>query len=88
MLSQEICQLYRQLPVSVLIFKEEKLLHINKHLLEMFSIDELIMNFDEIKTEIYYSIFEYLYNKSIKNDADLRSLCAAGFAEEFYKSNR
>ena len=31
---------------------------------------------------------EYSWCKDrIKNDADLRSLCSAGFAEEFYKSN-
>ncbi len=68
MLSKKICDLYRKLPLSVLIFRDKELVHINKYLLEMFCIDELIIELDEVKTEIYYHIFEYAYGVEIKND--------------------
>lgn len=74
MLSQEVCNVYRELPISIIIFKDEKLVHINKHLLNMFSIDSLIVNLEEVKNEIYYSIFEYCYNAVIESDSDLFEL--------------
>jgi len=40
----------------------------------MFSIDSLIANLEEVKYEVYYSIFEYCYDVSIENDSDLFKL--------------
>lgn len=71
MLSEEICNLYRKLPLSVLIFKNKELVHINKYLLEMFCLDELLVEIKEVKTELYYHIFEHAYNTKINNDEEL-----------------
>jgi hypothetical protein len=74
MLSQIICDLYRELPASVLIFKEKQLIHINKYLYEMFSVDSVIADLNHIKHELYYSVFEYHYHTRINNDSDLLEL--------------
>ena len=74
MLSQTICDLYRELPASVLIFKEKALIHINKYLYEMFSVDSVVANLDNIKSELYYSVFEYHYNTPVNSDSDLFDL--------------
>ena len=68
MLSDKMCDMYRKLPLSILVFKNKELVHINKYLLEMFCIDELIIELEEIKTEIYYHIFEHAYGVKITND--------------------
>jgi len=68
MLSDKMCDMYRKLPLSILVFKNKELVHINKYLLEMFCIDELIIELKEIKTEIYYHIFEHAYGVKITND--------------------
>lgn len=53
MLSDDLCSLYPELPVSVLIFEEETLVHINKYLYDIFSVDELVVELDKIKNELY-----------------------------------
>jgi len=63
--------MYRKLPLSILVFKDKELVHINKYLLEMFCIDELLIDLKEIKTEIYYHIFEQAYGVEINNDEAL-----------------
>jgi len=71
MLSDKMCDLYRKLPLSILIFKDKELVHINKYLLEMFCIDELLIELKEVKTEIYYHIFEHAYGVEISSDEAL-----------------
>jgi len=71
MLTQTICDLYRHLPVSVLIFKNKQLIHINKHLFEMFCIDDLVIKLEDIKEELHYCIFNAALNSNIKNDLEL-----------------
>ncbi len=71
MLEEEVCRLYRELPISVLIFKDETLIHINKYLYEVFSVDELIVKLEEIKHELYYEVFARSFGISVQRDEDI-----------------
>ncbi|HIC44577.1 MAG TPA: hypothetical protein EYO73_09955 [Sulfurimonas sp.] len=85
MLSDKICNLYKELPISVLIFEEKKLIHINRHLCEMFCIDELLTKIEEIKVELYCNIFEHAYNMNITTDVQLHDKLVEK-NELFYKA--
>ena len=84
-MSDKICNLYKELPISVLIFEEKKLIHINRHLCEMFCIDELLTKIEEIKVELYCNIFEHAYNMNITTDVQLHDKLVEK-NELFYKA--